>query len=135
MAKSFEQIQYLSFDFKRSRMSIALQLFLGLLISYCCYQTLNIWLFLSALLFASIAYLIFLKLPFAQHFEHLDQQDWTLKYAEQEQPARVQIEKILDHQLYILIYFSEKKQRPLLVWQDQVSSLQWKSLKTWAKLQ
>ncbi len=133
MANSL-RIQHLNFVFKRSRIAIALHGFLLLLMTYCLYQTMHWLLWLSCVLFAMVSYFIYLKRPLAAQLEYLAEDDWSLKYTENNRVLSVKIDKVIDHQLYVLIHFKDKKQHSLLIWHDQASKLQWKSLKTRAKL-
>lgn len=133
MANSL-RIQHLNFVFKRSRIAIALQALLLLFMSYCLYQTIHWLLWLCCVLFAVVSYLIYLKRPLVAQLEYLAEDDWSLKYTENNSVLSVKIDKVIDHQVYVLIHFQDKKQHSMLIWHDQVSKLQWKSLKTRAKL-
>ena len=58
---------------------------------------------------------------------------WSLYDVRHQQIQRVQIQKILDHHVYIVIFFQHKSSS-LMIWQDQLSHLEWKKLKVLAKL-
>lgn len=67
-------------------------------------------------------------------FEHLDAREWSLSSAQSEQIQRVSVSHIIDHQLYIVVYFQHFRAKPLLIWMDQLPRQQWKALKKLAKL-
>ena len=43
------------------------------------------------------------------------------------------LEHILDHQLYLVLYFHHAPVKSAVIWRDQVSFAEWKALKTLAK--
>ncbi|MEG1030938.1 MAG: protein YgfX [Acinetobacter sp.] len=105
-----------------------------ILIGSILYMLLIFWLWLLCIFLMLISYAYFHanKKQISQ-FEYLADNDWSLYDLKKQNTERVQIEKILDHQVYIVIYF-QHKQPNLVIWQDQLSSIEWKNLKVLAKL-
>ncbi|MFC6053423.1 hypothetical protein A6M14_13355 [Acinetobacter sp. Ac_877] len=59
---------------------------------------------------------------------------WSLKYNNNEKIYRVELQRILNHQLYIAVYLKKSEQKPLVVWFDQLDRDEWKNLKKLAIL-
>ena len=66
--------------------------------------------------------------------EQLDLDQWSLKFYHSDQVLAVNIQQWVDHSLYVVVYFQEKKHSNLVIWRDQMTDLQWKSLKMRVKL-
>ncbi|MBJ8483182.1 hypothetical protein [Acinetobacter vivianii] len=123
------------FELQYSRFSIALQLFILLLIVSLTYSLLSLVLWLSSCLLLALSWFLFLKQPRLKRFEYLDQQEWSFEFYDSSLPIQCRkIEKIIDHQAYIVLYFSDPKHKNFIIWWDQLSLLQWKNLKLHAKL-
>ncbi|RPE29766.1 hypothetical protein EC846_2346 [Acinetobacter sp. BIGb0102] len=123
------------FELQYSRFSIALQLFILLLIVILTYSLLSLALWLSSCLLLALSWFLFLKQPRLKRFEHLDQQEWSFEFYDSSLPIQCRkIEKIIDHQAYIVLYFSDPEHKNFIIWWDQLSLLQWKNLKLHAKL-
>jgi hypothetical protein len=123
------------FELQYSRFSIALQLFILLLIVSLTYSLLSLALWLSSCLLLVLSWFLFLKQPRLKRFEYLDQQEWSFEFYDSSLPIQCRkIEKIIDHQAYIVLYFSDPKHKNFIIWWDQLSLLQWKNLKLHAKL-
>lgn len=134
MANVTGKMNHFSFSLQRSRLSIALHIFMLLLICFCLYQALNIWMCFIAGIGLILSYIFFLNQKQLIKLEWLDQNDWSLKYSDNKNTQTLELERMLDHQLYIVLYFYGSKPESVLIWQDQLSMLQWKSLKSRAKL-
>jgi hypothetical protein len=123
------------FELQYSRFSIALQLFILLLIVSLTYSLLSLALWLSSCFLLVLSWFLFLKQPRLKRFEYLDQQEWSFEFYDSSLPIQCRkIEKIIDHQAYIVLYFSDPKHKNFIIWWDQLSLLQWKNLKLHAKL-
>jgi len=123
------------FELQYSRFSIALQLFILLLIVSLTYSLLSLVLWLSSCFLLALSWFLFLKQPRLKRFEYLDQQEWSFEFYDSSLPIQCRkIEKIIDHQAYIVFYFSDPKHKNIIIWWDQLSRLQWKNLKLRAKL-
>ncbi|MGE8646342.1 hypothetical protein [Acinetobacter vivianii] len=123
------------FELQYSRFSIALQLFILLLIVSLTYSLLSLALWLSSCLLLALSWFLFLKQPRLKRFEYLDQQEWSFEFYDSSLPIQCRkIEKIIDHQAYIVLYFSDPEHKNFIIWWDQLSLLQWKNLKLHAKL-
>ena len=123
------------FELQYSRFSIALQLFILLLIVSLTYSLLSLALWLSSCLLLALSWFLFLKQPRLKRFEYLDQQEWSFEFYDSSLPIQCRkIEKIIDHQAYIVLYFSDSEHKNFIIWWDQLSLLQWKNLKLHAKL-
>lgn len=123
------------FELQYSRFSIALQLFILLLIVSLTYSLLSLVLWLSSCLLLALSWFLFLKQPRLKRFEYLDQQEWSFEFYDSSLPIQCRkIEKIIDHQAYIVLYFSDPEHKNFIIWWDQLSLLQWKNLKLHAKL-
>lgn len=125
---------HLRYVFKPSRIALGFQLLSLLFIFVLLSFLLNFWFCLFLSLFALLSLKIFRLQPKVAYIEYLDQTHWSLKFQQSSEIQRVQIQHMFDHSLYIVIRFDEKKVNNLIIWQDQLSKKQWKSLKTRAKL-
>ncbi|MCU4579810.1 hypothetical protein KTJ32_02185 [Acinetobacter gyllenbergii] len=124
-----------AFELQYSRFAFVLQLLLFILILSVLYPLLPLWWWLLSVVMMSIAWLLFLQQPQIRRFQYLDHQDCSFEFSDPTlKIQRRQIVKILDHQLYIALYFSHKKHKPCIIWWDQLSYSQWKKLKVQAKL-
>lgn len=123
------------FELQYSRFSIVLQLLMLLLIVSLAYSLLSFALWLASCLLLVLSWQLFLKQPQLKRFAYLDQQDWSFEFYDLSLPIQCRkIEKIIDHQVYIVLYFSDRKYKNCVIWWDQLSLLQWKRLKLLAKL-
>jgi len=123
------------FELQYSRFSIALQLFILLLIVSLTYSLLSLALWLSSCILLVLSWFLFLKQPRLKRFEYLDQQEWSFEFYDSSLPIQCRkIEKMIDHQAYIVLYFSDPEHKNFIIWWDQLSLLQWKNLKLHAKL-
>jgi predicted membrane channel-forming protein YqfA (hemolysin III family) len=123
-----------SFQLRRSRLAFVFQLIIFILLMALLQQLLPAWLWVICILLAVIGYAYGLKVPEPIYFEHLDAREWSLLSAQSEQVKRVSVSHMIDHQLYIVVYFQHFRAKPLLIWIDQLPRQQWKALKKLAKL-
>lgn len=123
-----------SFQLKRSRLAFVFQLIIFTLMIVLLQQLLQPWLWLIVVLLGVIAYVYGLKVPQPMYFEHLDARECSLSSTKSSSIKRVSISHIIDHQLYIVVYFQHFQEKPLLIWIDQLPLQQWKALKKLAKL-
>lgn len=65
---------------------------------------------------------------------YLEQKLWSVTYAGTSDIKTIQIEKIIDYQLYFIISTVGKSEKNLLIWTDQLSKRSLKSMKIRAKL-
>ena len=121
------------FQLKPSLIALVFQFAIFAVLMTLLYQVLAIWLWCVFLLLGLVIYALFYRRrPNISALEYLDGRDWTLtKYG---QPQRVQISHIIDHQVYIVVYFQHARTKPMIIWCDQVAFQQWKSLKVLAKM-
>ncbi|USP40934.1 hypothetical protein [Acinetobacter sp. XS-4] len=127
-------IKELNFELKYSRFSIIFQLFIGLSLAILLYQLLSpIW-WLVALILFSISFLIFLKQSRISQIAYLDQNFWSVAYSSQKIISRLEITKIIDYQIFMVIYFEGAPMKVAIIWFDQLSLQHWKKLKILQKL-
>ena len=127
-------IKELNFELKYSRFSIIFQLFIGLNLAILLYQLLSpIW-WLIAVILLSISFLLFLKQPRISQIAYLDQKSWSVAYSSQKIISRVEISKIIDYQLFMVIYFEGAPIKVAIIWFDQLSLQDWKKLKILQKV-
>lgn len=75
-----------------------------------------------------------LKRPQLAQIAYLDKKLWSLAYHSQNTISRVKILKVIDYQIFIVIYFEGNKTLTSIIWFDQMSLAEWKKLKTLEKL-
>ena len=122
------------FKLKRSALSHAFQFFIFTVLMILLYQVVSplIWGLFFCL--GLVVYLLFFRRTSqVSSLEYLDGQDWSLQRINQP-VQRVQISHIFDHQVYIVVYFMHARAKPMIIWRDQLSLKQWKSLKVLAKM-
>lgn len=126
-------VNQLNFKLKYSRFSIIFQFFIGLGLAVLFYQLIPIlwWLVTVCLLF--ISFIFFLKRPQLVQIAYLDQKLWSLSFHSEQTVSRVEILKIIDYQIFIVVYFEGDKTLTSVIWFDQMSLSQWKQLKTLEK--
>ncbi len=122
------------FQLKRSRLAVVFQLIIFTLLVVLLQQLLPAWLWLLCILLGIVTYAYGLKVPQPIRFEHLHVREWSLSHLKSQQVKRVSIRHLVDHQLYIVVYFQHFQEKPLLIWVDQLPLQQWKALKKLAKL-
>lgn len=122
------------FQLKPSRLALVFQWVCLFIISCCLFNIFNIVLWLVTVLVMVVIYFVFLKQAKIQKIEQLDHEEWSIQYLNSTDIQRGKIIRMIDHKIYIVIYLHDKKIKPLVVWQDQVSDIQWKMLKIRIKL-
>ena len=90
------------------------------------------WLVVISLLF--ISFIFFLKRPQLAKIAYLDKKLWSLAYQAPDARCRGKILRIVDYQIFIVIYFEGHKTLTSIIWFDQMSLAEWKKLKTLEKL-
>ncbi|MEQ1159819.1 hypothetical protein ABLT50_07710 [Acinetobacter calcoaceticus] len=127
-------IKEFNFELKYSRFSIIFQLFIGLSLAILFYQLLSpIW-WLIAFILLFISFLFFLRQSQISQIAYLDQKSWSIAYSSQKIISRVEISKIIDYQLFMVIYFEGASIKVAIIWFDQLPLLYWKKLKVLQKL-
>ncbi|MDV8151778.1 hypothetical protein R5L37_08365 [Acinetobacter pittii] len=127
-------IKELNFELKYSRISVIFQLFVGLGLAILLYQLLTpIW-WLCAVILLFIGFIFFLKQAQISQIEYLDQKLWSVTYFSKKEIYRAEITKIIDYQLFVVIYLEETPTNIAIVWFDQLPIQQWKRLKVLEKL-
>lgn len=127
-------IKELNFELKYSRVSVIFQLFVGLGLAILLYQLLTpIW-WLCAVILLFIGFIFFLKQAQISQIEYLDQKLWSVAYFSKKEIYRAEIIKIIDYQLFVVIYLEETPTNIAIVWFDQLPIQQWKRLKVLEKL-
>lgn len=127
-------IKELNFELKYSRVSVIFQLFVGLGLAILLYQLLTpIW-WLCAVILLFIGFIFFLKQAQISQIEYLDQKLWSVAYFSGKEIYRAEITKIIDYQLFVVIYLEETPTNIAIVWFDQLPIQQWKRLKVLEKL-
>lgn len=127
-------IKELNFELKYSRFSIIFQLFIGLSLAILLYQLLSpIW-WLIAFILLSISFLFFLRQSRISQIAYLDQKSWSIAYPSKKIISRVEISKIIDYQLFMIIYLEGAPIKVAIIWFDQLPLQHWKKLKVLQKL-
>ncbi len=127
-------IKELNFELKYSRFSIIFQLFIGLSLAILFYQLLSpIW-WLIAFILLFISFLFFLRQSRISQIAYLDQKSWSIAYSSQKIISRVEISKIIDYQLFMVIYLEGAPIKVAIIWFDQLPLQHWKKLKVLQKL-
>ncbi|AUT33046.1 hypothetical protein BFR69_19435 [Acinetobacter pittii] len=127
-------IKELNFELKYSLVSVIFQLFVGLGLAILLYQLLTpIW-WLCAVILLFIGFIFFLKQAQISQIEYLDQKLWSVAYFSKKEIYRAEITKIIDYQLFVVIYLEETPTIIAIVWFDQLPIQQWKRLKVLEKL-
>ncbi|WP_111855004.1 hypothetical protein [Acinetobacter oleivorans] len=127
-------IKELNFELKYSRFSIIFQLFIGLCLAILLYQLLPPMWWLFSLILLSIAFLLFLKQSRISQIAYLDQKSWSVVYLPKKVIHRIEINKIIDYQLFMVIYFEGVSTKVAIIWFDQLPLQYWKKLKVLQKL-
>ncbi|QRQ13549.1 hypothetical protein [Acinetobacter pittii] len=127
-------IKELNFELKYSRVSVIFQLFVGLGLAILLYQLLTpIW-WLCVVILLFIGFIFFLKQAQISQIEYLDQKLWSVAYFSKKEIYRAEITKIIDYQLFVVIYLEETPTNIAIVWFDQLPIQQWKRLKVLEKI-
>ena len=122
------------FQLKPSHLALVFQWVCLFIISFCLFNIFNILLWLISILVMVFIYFIFLKQAKIQKIEQLDHDEWSIQYLNSTDIQHSKIMRMIDHKIYIVIYLEDKKIKPLVIWHDQISDIQWKMLKIRIKL-
>ena len=122
------------YQIKPSRIALGFQLLFLTVMFIVLYSIITVWISVLLLLLACFSLKIFRMRPQVRSLEYFDLDHWTLEYENSNQIHHVQIQQMIDHRFYIAVYFAEKNNKNLIIWQDQLSKIQWKSLKSRVKL-
>lgn len=123
----------LCFQLKQSKLAILFQLTLLLVMLCMMWWLFNFWIWCAICVSALIGYFFFCRQPKINTIEQLDQKTWSLQYVEREKVYSFQLDRLIDHQIYMIIY-SQNPSLSLIIWCDQVSQQEWKRLKVMTKL-
>ena len=122
------------YHLKPSRFALGFEFLCLFLMLILIYLTSDIWGVIVSLIVACSSLILFRRRYSAYKLEQLDYQSWSVQYLPSQEIQQVKINQFIDHTLYISVYFEDKKLKPFIIWQDQVTEYQWKSLKTRCKL-
>lgn len=122
------------YHLKPSRYVLGFQFLCLFLMLILIYLTSYIWGVIVSLILACGSLILFRSRYGAYKLEQLDYQSWSIQYLPLQEIQQVKIKRFIDHTFYISVYFEDKKRKPFIIWQDQVTEYQWKSLKTRCKL-
>ncbi|WAU76269.1 hypothetical protein ACN19N_02100 [Acinetobacter sp. LF10] len=123
------------FELQYSRFSFVLQLLVFVTVLILAYQLLALSFWLLSLVVMVLFWFLLLRHPLIKRFEYLDHQHWSFEFVDTSIPIQGRtITKIIDHQAYITIYFSDTQYQPLTIWWDQLSISQWQNLKLLIKM-
>lgn len=123
-----------SYELKHSRLAIVFQLCLMICMSLVLYFVISLGVWLISMILILVILLWFNQKPKLIRLEQLDQAEWSLKFERQSNITQVSLSHCIDHQFYIVLYFSDKKIKNSVIWQDQLNLMDWKKLKIRAKL-
>ena len=118
---------------KPSRFALGFQILCLIIILLFTYLSLSIWMWMVCIVAALISLKLFNMQPKADQIEQLEYDIWSIRYSSSRKIQQVKIIQFIDHHFYIAVHFENKKIKPLIIWQDQVSKNQWKSLKNRCK--
>ncbi|WP_151804188.1 hypothetical protein [Acinetobacter bereziniae] len=130
-----ESNQHQRYELRPSRIALGFQLLCLAFMFILWLKILNIWLCLLLLLLGLLSLKWLRKHRQVKSLAQLDLAEWVIQYTDLQQAQHVQIKHMIDHSFYVVVYFNEKKHANLIIWQDQMSILAWKSLKSRVKLQ
>lgn len=117
------------FQFKASALALVFHFAVFIVLMALLYQVLVPWLWAIGVVIGLVCYFLFFKAKRGVSLQYLGDDEWTLVLSDAN-IQRVAISHLIDHQLYIVIYFKHAAAKPLLVWRDQLPIQQWKKLKT-----
>ena len=118
------------YSLKHSRLSIVFQLLLLMLIAVMMFLTFTMGIALICVLAMFATWRWFNRAEKLHYLQQLDQSEWSLKFENQSTTYRVRLEKMVQHHFYIVIYFQNKKHKPVIIWKDQLDRIAWKALLT-----
>jgi hypothetical protein len=107
------------FQLKRSLLALLFQLGMLLLIGTIWFQLFPFYIFLIAIFLAMIAYLAFLRRSKMRSLAYLDQDLWSIQWHNHSKIEHVQLYRVIDHHIYIVLYFKQNRNSQI-IWRDQV---------------
>ncbi len=121
---------------KPSRIALGFQLLSILAIFILLSTLLNVWWCIFLLCIALLSLKIFRMQAQAKVLclEYLEHDVWSLKYENSQIIQTIRVKKILNHSLYSVINFEDVKAKNLIIWCDQLSKEQWKSMQARSRL-
>ncbi|MFT4021049.1 MAG: hypothetical protein QM666_05970 [Acinetobacter sp.] len=127
-------ISNLLFQPKPSKIVWLFQLVFLVALGIIFWHLLSLWLSLFLLFIA-----ILLLIRFNQQIEvvdlaYLDNEHWTMQCHSSEKIHHLELMQVIDHQLYIVLYWQNGQYKSTVIWKDQLDLLHWKQLKVLAKL-
>ena len=130
MVNAPTSVSYHAFHLKRSRMMIVFQAVFFILMMFGLVQLLHPVVVVIVILVGFLLWIMHFRQPYVEHLEQLDHAEWSFKISSSTQIQRSQVTGMFDHQFYVILYFSNQKLKPLIIWQDQLPLISWKMLKT-----
>ncbi|RKG40320.1 hypothetical protein D7V20_01395 [Acinetobacter rongchengensis] len=127
------QAVHYCYHLKPSRFALGFQFLCLFFMLTLIYFTMGIWLSMGCFIIAYLSLIFFRRRNSAYKLEQLDYQFWSIQYQSSQKIQHVKIERFIDHGVYIAVNFEDKKLMPFIIWQDQITQYQWKSLKTRCK--
>lgn len=124
-----------AFILKPSQISIGFQGFVLIIMGIGFLYSVGWIMALVLSLVAVVAMRLFQSQAQIESFQHLDRNQWSVKYKNNSKIHTLSLNKIVDHHFYIVFYFDQKPPSSLVVWSDQLELKQWKNLKAHSKLQ
>lgn len=128
---------YHEFHLQPSRLKWVIHIVAWLILQILLYQLLiSQWYFIAVLISIICSVFFIYKQPNIIYLGHLDEDEWTLVEQSKQKNIthRVNIVNMIDHLLYIVVFFDDDTEySSIVIWQDQLSPTAWKALKTRSK--
>lgn len=122
-----------AFYLNRSRIAIAVQMGLLSLILSFCLMVLPVWLAVLAVMLLLLSTRFHFKQPRLYYLEPYSMTEWSVGYLQHE-VQRFNLQRVVDHHYYIVLYFQANHSNSCVIWRDQLSLQDWKRLKVLAKM-
>lgn len=127
---------YHEFLLQSSRLKWVIHIVAWLILQILLYQLLiSQWYFIAVLISVICSVFFIYQQPNIIYLGHLDGNEWTLVEQSKQNNIthRVHIVNMIDHLLYIVVFFDDTEYSSIVIWQDQLSPTAWKALKTRSK--
>lgn len=128
---------YHEFHLQPSRLKWVIHIVAWLILQILLYQLLiSQWYFIAVLISVICSVFFIYQQPNIIYLGHLDGNEWTLVEQSKQKNIthRVNIVNMIDHLLYIIVFFDDDTEySSIVIWQDQLSPTAWKALKTRSK--
>jgi hypothetical protein len=118
---------------KRSRVAIVFQICILILILSLVFILLPLWLACIALVIVLLSFWLQLQQTPLYYFEPFSLHEWSVAITDQ-QVTRMQLQRVVDHHWYVVLYFHQQKSYSYVIWYDQLALKDWKKLKLLAKM-